>query len=204
MTTIILVISILCIFGLIYRNSSKEDNGSNESCATPYTPPQKKVMQTPTTLSPSRRFDKMVVAKFMGFVIKESTMEQVKDTLRAQGFDFREYNEPNNKNEQSIRFTYNIGNIDWDCCLSFKNNVLHLVSLSNYSPNSYSTFQTLSRELSERYKFIYNLTSHIDKDEGTESICFEDKNEWGRFTEVTFDSSPILGQKNIRITYFNM
>ena len=151
-----------------------------------------------------RMFDNMVVANFMGFVIKETTVDQIRTILNANGISFRETISLFGKDEINIVFTYKSGNIDWNCQLTIKNNVLNFITLSNYSPDSYNTFKILCKELTERYGSIYNVTSRQDKQEGTETLCFGDKTSWSRFTEVRYDSSPILGQKNVYISYFNM
>ena len=151
-----------------------------------------------------RIFDNMVVANFMGFVIKRTTADQIRTALNTHGISFRETASFFGKDEIIIAFTYKSGNIDWNCQLSIKNNVLNHITLSNYSPDSYNTFKILCKELTERYGSTYNVTSRYDKQEGTETLCFGDKTDWSRFTEVKYDSSPILGTKNVYISYFNM
>lgn len=147
-------------------------------------------------------FDNLDIDNFMGFVINESTITQIKEALNTKGISFGEYPSYFDKNSKDIRFTYRIGYVDWTCMLSVKNDVLKSVMLNNYSPDSHNTFRILCRELIDRYGSFYNVRSSQNSREGTETMCFEDKEDAFHFTEVVYDSSPIIGQKNIYINYF--
>lgn len=147
-------------------------------------------------------FDNLDIENFMGLVLKESSTQQVKETLCAKGISFKEYPNHYEKNENLIVFPYRLGSIDWGCRITIKNDVLSFVQLDIYNPDSYIIFKTLCKELSERYRSICEITNSQDKQEGTETMNFINKNDFFQFTEVVYDSSPILGQKNIRINYF--
>lgn len=144
----------------------------------------------------------LALDNFMGFVNKKSTCEQIKEVLTTNGISFRESPDMFDNNKKQITFSYEAFNVIWSCHLSLQNDVLRFVSLNNYSPDSYRTFKTICDELSKRYGPYFNIRQSKDKREGTETLCFEYKDDPWRFTEVVYDSSPILGQKNIYIKYF--
>ena len=140
-------------------------------------------------------FDNLDIENFLGLVLEESTIQQVKETLCAKGISFKEYSD-------QIVFPYRLGNVDWGCTISFEKGVICLVTLDVYSPDSYSIYKTLCKELSERYRSNFEITNSQDKQDGTETMNFTSKNDFFRFTEIVYDSSPILGQKNVYIKYF--
>ena len=147
-------------------------------------------------------FDNLDIEKFLGLICKESTIEQVKETLCAKGVLYNEYPDPFTKNGKTLLFPYRLGNLDWDCSLKIRDEVLYYVSLNVYCEESYNIFKNLCEELSERYSSICVITASHDKDEGTETMTFTDKFNPFKFTEIRYDSSPIIGQKNVYINYF--
>ena len=92
--------------------------------------------------------------------------------------------------------------ITWTCELQIENDVLEHVVLNVYSPDSYTIYKKLCNELLQQYGSIYNVSNSQDKQEGTETLCFSNKDNMWKFTEIIYDSSPILGQKNIYIYYY--
>ena len=147
-------------------------------------------------------FDNLDIVQFLGLVCTESTIEQVKETLCTKGILYKEYPDSFEKNKTVILFSYRLGNNVWDCSLIIKDKVLYYVSLNVYSEDSYNIFKNLCEELSVRYGSICEITTSQDKYEGTETITFTDKIDPFKFTEIRYDSSPIIGQKNVYINFF--
>ena len=145
----------------------------------------------------------LALDNFIGFVPKESTCEQIKSVLTAKGISFNEYPDMFDKGKKKITFSYEAFNIVWSCTLLIENDVLEFVSLNNYSPDSYKSFKAICKELSDRYGSSYNVHKSQDKREGTETMSFADKDDPWRFTEIVYDTSPIIDQKNIYIRYFS-
>jgi len=142
------------------------------------------------------------IDNFMGFILKESTSEQIKNTLSANGISFKEYPDFFDKEGKTIRFSYESGNMVWSCSLDIKDDMLRFISIHRYSPDSPIIFKLLCKELSERYGSTHRVSISQDKYEGTETMSFSKNDNDFHFTEIVYDSSPILGQKNIRINYF--
>lgn len=146
-------------------------------------------------------FNEISMDNFLGFVVKKSNYAEIVSVLQQKGINYHEY--PSTVKEcKDIRFSYNAGNISWGCYLILKNNVLCFISLDNYSPNSYNTYQILCKEMSERFASSYNISKSQDRAEGTETTSFISKENTSCFTEIVYDSSPIIEQKNIYIKYF--
>ncbi len=150
----------------------------------------------------TRLFENLSVDNFMGLIINESSMVQIKEALNTRGLSYQENSLFGHKDECNLTFKYVAGGVDWLCILTTKNNVLKMVVLNTYSPDSYSIYQKLCKELQERYSTSYNISKNSDSTEGTEKTCFMNKSDCWQFTEVEYDSSPILGQKNVYIRYF--
>ena len=149
-------------------------------------------------------FDNLDIVQFLGLVCTESTLGQVKETLCTKGIIYNEYPDSFEKNRTVILFPYRLGNHVWDCSLIIKDTMLYYVSLNLYSEDSYNIFMNLCEELSERYGSICEITTSHDKYEGTETITFTDKINPSKFTEIRYDSSSIIGQKNIYINFFQV
>lgn len=150
----------------------------------------------------SDSLNNLVIDNFMGFVINETTSDKIKNTLHEMGVQFNEYSSYSHEDEYNISFSYRLSNVDWQCELTIKNDILAFVSLCYYSSDSYIIFKGLCKELIERYGSIYNVYNKQDKKEGTEVMSFTNKDNPFIFTEIEYDSSPHLGQKNIYIRYF--
>lgn len=142
------------------------------------------------------------IDNFMGFVIKETTSTQLKKALTDDGISFKEYPDYFDKNKNSVTFPYRLSDITWNCELQLENNVLKHVVLNVYSPDSHKIYKKICKDLLERYGSIYNVYNRQDNDEGTETLSFANKDNMWKFTEIVYDSSPILGQKNIYIYYY--
>lgn len=210
MTITLIIIAIVVLLYFLLRTPKNPNGSSQVKTSDTYINPEPK-LTTNTTINdtksivhntPKRMFDKLDINGFMGFVLKETTSEQVVNTLNAEGSTFGEYPDFSDPNQKSISFTYRAGDIDWSCSMTFKNNILCLASLNNYNPNSYKTFQIICNEMSERFCSLYNIRNSKDRQEGTETMTFEKKDDPCQFTEIVYDSSPILGQKNIYIKYW--
>lgn len=65
-----------------------------------------------------------------------------------------------------------------------------------------NVYKSLCQELKDRYGMIFDVKLYRDNNEGTETLCFADKSNPCHFTEIVYDSSPIIHQKNIYINYF--
>lgn len=177
-----------------YNNTSYESEYSIEPIM-----PQKG--KSDPAARPTRIFDKLALDNFLGLIIKETTKEEVMNVLISKGISFREFPDLFHDNKKTITFSYNTGDIDWNCHLDIKDDVLYSVVLYKYSADSYSIYQTLCREMTERYNHIYNISTYQNKQEGTETITFAEKGNNFNYTEIEYDSSPIINQKNIYI-YF--
>lgn len=150
----------------------------------------------------ARLFDNLSVDNYLGLIIKESTIAEIKKALNSEGLSYKEFPVYGCKDEIDIAFQHRIGGINWSCCLTTRNNVLKGVVLNIYSPNSYTIYQSLCKELEERYSASHQISKRQNSHDGTETTCFTSKDDAWQFTEVEFDSSPILGQKNVYIRYF--
>ena len=146
--------------------------------------------------------NKVDVEDFMGFVINATTSEQIKSSLTGKGISFREHPDFFEKRKKTISFSYRFSDIDWSCELRTEDDVLSHVVLNVFSPDSEKKYKSLCRELLERYGSTYDVANRIDKSEGTETVCFSNKEDPFTFTEIVYDSSPILGQKSIYIRYY--
>ena len=153
---------------------------------------------------PKRFFENLSVENFIGLVINESTTAQIKDELSSKGLSYQEYPVFGHDDECDLTLNYVTSDINWSCRLNTKNNVLQMVVLNIYSPDSYSIYQTLCKEFQQRFSSSYNISQTHDSYEGTIKTCFENKSDPWQFTEVEYDSSPILGQKNVYIRYFKI
>jgi hypothetical protein len=149
-------------------------------------------------------FENLSVENFIGLVINESTTAQIKDELSSKGLSYKEYPVFGHDDECDLTLNYVTSDINWSCRLNTKNNVLQMVVLNIYSPDSYSIYQTLCKEFQQRFSSSYNISQTHDSYEGTIKTCFENKSDPWQFTEVEYDSSPILGQKNVYIRYFKI
>lgn len=151
---------------------------------------------------PTRLFDNLPVDNYLGLIINESTTAQIKEVLNSEGLSYKEFPVYGHKDEIDVAFQHRIGDIDWSCRLTTRNGVLKGAVLNIYSPNSYTIYQSLCKELEERCSTSHDISKRRDSHDGTETTCFTNKDDTWQFTEVEYDSSPILGQKNVYIRYF--
>lgn len=171
------------------KQENREINVQNEPLATYRKEPQ-------------RRFDKLAIDNFLGFVLKVTTFDEIVEVLQQNNVNYSEYPDYSDKDIKKIIFSYELGTIVWNCNLRIEKNILKFISIHNYSPNSYDTYKILCKEMSVRFSSSHNINTSIDKREGTETTSFINKEDVWSFTEIVYDSSPIIGQKNIYIRYF--
>lgn len=88
----IIVISLLVFFIHLIDKKPKENIAQQ-----PNTLRTKKVF--PRDIKTKRLFDNIAVDKFMGFVIKETSSNQIKDKLSSYGISFNEYPSNSQKDE---------------------------------------------------------------------------------------------------------
>ena len=191
----IIVISLM-VFSIHLIDKKPKENIAQQ----PNTLRTKKVF--PRDIKTKRLFDNIAVDKFMGFVIKETSSNQIKDKLSSYGISFNEYPSNSQKDEKSILFSYKTCDVKWSVCLTIKGNILQFVSLYYYDPDCFNVYKSLCQELKDRYGMIFDVKLYRDNNEGTETLCFADKSNPCHFTEIVYDSSPIIHQKNIYINYF--
>ncbi len=149
-----------------------------------------------------RRFDNLDIINFMGFVIKDSTLPEIKKVLNGKGVSFHEHPDAFHGGESIVSFSYEYGGIDWDCRLRLENNTLKTVSINNYDSDCYHTYQDLCSELKDRYGASMNITVSRDKYEGTETTRFTNKSDNYQFTEIIYSSPTTAGVQSVYITYF--
>lgn len=152
---------------------------------------------------PKRRFDDLAIDNFLGFCVKKTTLDEIVSVLKQKTINYNEYPSYSREDEKYIAFLYEAGNIKWDCRLTIRNNKLGFISINNYDSNSYHTYKILCSEMSTRFSATHNISNSQDKMEGTETTCFTSKEDGWCFTEIVYDSSPILDQKNVYIKFFN-
>lgn len=151
---------------------------------------------------PQRQFDKLAINNFLGFAVNVTSFDEIVEVLQQHDVDYSEFPDYSDKDNKEIVFSYETGAIVWSCNLKIKKNKLGFISLHNYSPNSYETYKILCEEMSERFNSSHNINISINKREGTETTTFVNKEDVWSFTEIEYDSSPIIGQKKIYIRYF--
>lgn len=199
MTIIIVLLIVVILLLLFYRNVSVKQTKENSIQQINNFHPLKVDSQR---VNPQRLFDNITINVFMGFVIKKTAINQIKERLSSDGISFNEYTSDSQKEEKYILFSYKTSDINWSVRLTLKDDILKLVCLDYYDPDCFKVFKYLCQELKDRYGMLFNVTFHEDNDEGTETLCFVDKNNPFHFTEIVYDHSPIIHQNNIYINYF--
>lgn len=153
--------------------------------------------------TPSKNeFEDLSVNAFLDCIPNTSTEEQVKESLNKKGIQYKEYPSFGKEDEKDIVLTFATGSIDWNTRLTIKKGKLRLVALAYYNPNCYKTYREICEELSKRYGKTYDIEFSECKSEGTEKMAISDKEDAFSFTEIEYDPSLILGQKNVYIRYF--
>lgn len=153
-------------------------------------------------IEPQRQFDRLAMDNFLGFRIKQSTLDEVESVLKNKNISYSVFPDYSKNEDKDIVFSFEIGNINWQCRLTIKDRILRFVSINNYNPNSYQLYKVLCSEMSGRFSSSHDISNSQNQMEGTETTCFTSKEDAWCFTEIVYDSSPILGQENVYIKYF--
>lgn len=147
-------------------------------------------------------FDNLFVNEFLGCIPGVSTENQIRVILSNNDISFKEHSS-GNKAEKDYIFSFLLGNINWHCDFMIKEDTLRLITLSYYNPECYKIYRKICEELSERYKGTHDISFYENNSDKTEKMVISDREDRFKFTEIEYDSSPILGQNNIYIRYFN-
>lgn len=157
---------------------------------------------TPVETPSKGEFEDLSVNVFLDCIPNTSTEEYVKESLNKRGIQYEEFPSFDNTDEKDIVLTFTTGSINWNSRLLIEKGKLRLVSLSYYNPDCYNTYRKICEELLRRYKKAYTIEFSECKSEGTEKMVISDKEGGFSFTEIEYDPSLILGQKNVYIRYF--
>lgn len=148
-------------------------------------------------------FDNLYVNEFLGCKPGVSTENQIRVILSNNNISFKEHSSSGNKTEKDYIFSFLLSNTNWHCDFMIKEDTLRLITLSYYNPECYKTYRKICEELSERYKGTHDISFYENNSDKTEKMVISDREDSFKFTEIEYDSSPILGQNNIYIRYFN-